>query len=74
MGLGQETAFEFKHIPDLSKSTQREEVTESHTKRTGTERRNFQAFLVGCLLVSIMAVMSMKLTLKVIRWAAIGWV
>ena len=74
MGLGQETAFEFKYIPDLTKNTRKEDITERNTNRSGIERRNFQAFVAGCLLVSIIAVMSLKATLKVIRWAAIGWV
>ena len=47
-GLGAETTFDFKYVPDLSKMTQMEGPEESGLKHPGVERRNLQAFILGC--------------------------
>lgn len=51
-GLGKETTFDFKYIPDLSKRTQIEDATKTGVKQPGIERRNLQAFIIGCSLFS----------------------
>jgi len=51
-GLGKETVFEFKYVPDFSKKTQREDPEDTGLKQPGVERRNLQAFAVGsCILI-----------------------
>jgi len=50
-GLGEETVFEFKYIPDLSKKTRREDPDDTGLKQPGVERRNLQAFAVGCCIL-----------------------
>lgn len=47
-GLGAETTFDFKYVPELSKTTQMEDPEESGLKHPGVERRNLQAFILGC--------------------------
>lgn len=49
-GLGEETTFEFKYIPDLSKRTQMEDATKTGLKQPGIERKSLQAFIFGCCL------------------------
>ncbi|KAL8667120.1 MAG: hypothetical protein Q9202_001042 [Teloschistes flavicans] len=43
-GLGEETVFDFKHIPALSKTTKAEKARSTSAARNGTERRNLRAF------------------------------
>lgn len=52
-GLGEESVFEFKHVPDLSKKTRREDPVHTGLKQPGIERRNLQAFAVGCCILII---------------------
>ena len=47
-GLGEETTFDFKYIPTLSKQTQMEKSTEITMNQSAIERRNFHAFVIGC--------------------------
>ena len=72
MGLGQEAAFEFKYIPDLSKHTRKEDILGENMRWAGIERRNFQALLIGCLLLGITIAGSLKAVLKLILWSTRG--
>ena len=47
-GLGAESTFDFKYVPDFSRTTQMEDPEESGLKHSGVERRNLQAFILGC--------------------------
>ncbi len=47
-GLGEETTFDFKYIPTLSKQTQMEKSSETSVRQSGIERRNLHAFVIGC--------------------------
>lgn len=64
-GLGQETTFDFKYIPDLSKSTQREDAPTTGVKAQGIERRNLQALMVGCGLIGLGAYLGLKVAVAV---------
>ena len=55
--------FEFKYIPDLTKQTQMEDAAETGVRQPGIERRNLQAFVIGCGLVGFMVYLS---------WSAAG--
>jgi len=59
-GLGEETTFDFKYIPDLSKSTQMEDAPETGIKQSGIERRNLQALIVGCALLAFAGYLGFK--------------
>ncbi|KAL8734708.1 MAG: hypothetical protein Q9166_001364 [cf. Caloplaca sp. 2 TL-2023] len=65
-GLGQETIFEFKYIPNLSKITKAEKGRGTLTKRGGIEKRNLRAFLLGCIV--IISVVWMATRLLIMAW------
>lgn len=64
-GLGEETVFEFKHIPDLSKTTKMEGALSKNTNQRAVERRNLRAFLVGCLVILVLVGFGLRLAMKV---------
>ncbi|MCJ1352196.1 MAG: hypothetical protein MMC33_002180 [Icmadophila ericetorum] len=47
-GLGEETVFDYKYIPDYQKMTEKEEAEMSGLKMPGVERRNLQTFVLSC--------------------------
>ncbi|MCJ1476469.1 hypothetical protein MMC13_005135 [Lambiella insularis] len=59
-GLGRETSFDFKYIPDMHKITHREEADLSGIRQPGIERRNLQAFVLGCGFVAVSAVVGYR--------------
>lgn len=50
---GEESSFEFKYIPDLSKSTQIDAPPESGLRQSGIERRNLQTLIVACIILLV---------------------
>ena len=60
-GLGEETTFDFKYIPDLSKITKMEDAEESGVRSPGIERRNLQALAIGCGLLSLAGYLGFKI-------------
>lgn len=60
-GLTEESSFDFKYIPSLSKGTVREDDSDGDDKARermrlaapGVERRNLQAFLLGSLAIGV---------------------
>lgn len=46
-GLGEETVFDFKYIPDYHVQTSREELRQSGVRQPGIERRNLKSLLVA---------------------------
>ncbi|CAD6593736.1 MAG: hypothetical protein ASARMPREDX12_007493 [Alectoria sarmentosa] len=69
-GLGEETTFDFKYIPDLSKKTQIEDVLETGVKKAGIEQRNLQALGIGCILFALTACFGLKIVIAVVKRAA----
>ncbi|KAL8748800.1 MAG: hypothetical protein Q9184_007083 [Pyrenodesmia sp. 2 TL-2023] len=67
-GLGAESVFEFKYVPDLSKTTKAERGRGALTKRGGVEQRNLLAFLLGCVFICGMLWMTTNLFLGI--WSA----
>ena len=61
-GLGAETTFDFKYVPELSKTTQMEDPEESGLKHPGVERRNLQAFILGCSFLAICGYVGLSVT------------
>ena len=72
-GLGEETTFDFKYIPDLSKRTEREEAPTTGIMVKGIERRNLQALVVGCGLLSLVGYLALRVTVAVGERAATAW-
>lgn len=68
-GLGKETAFEFKYVPELGKRTRREDATgkQSGIGYEGVERRNLQAFAAGCVVVVVGSLLGFKIMGLVVR-------
>ena len=71
-GLGEETTFDFKYIPDLSKKTQMEDALEPGMKNAGIERRNLQALGIGCIMFALASFFGLKIVAAVmipaVRW------
>lgn len=60
-GLGKPTAFDFKYVPQLGKSTEREspsQQTSSKLKRPA-EYFLFAAFLIGASTIAVMLILSL---------------
>ncbi|KAL6717476.1 hypothetical protein ACLMJK_005391 [Lecanora helva] len=58
---GEESSFEFKYIPDLSKSTQIDDAPESGVKQPGVERRNLETLTIACIIVGVLAYFAWKI-------------
>lgn len=67
-GLGEETIFEFKYIPDFSKITRKEDPEAVGSKRSGVEKRNLQTFVIACCLLSIVAYAGMRMLRYTYVW------
>lgn len=72
-GLGAETTFDFKYIPELSKRTQMEDLDEGGLKQSGVERRNLQVFVIGCGLLGVCAYLSLRVTSSIVK-AIWSWI
>ena len=66
-GLGEETIFDFKYIPGLSKTTQMEEALDPDVKKAGIERRNLQALGIGCILFALAGFFGLKIVAAIIN-------
>lgn len=66
-GLGEETTFDFKYIPDLSKKTQMEDASETGVKKAGIERRNLQALGIGCFLIPLAGFFGLKVLAAIVK-------
>ena len=67
VGLGQESMFEFKYIPDMSKMTGREDSAKTDVTNQGIERRNLKAFLCGCFILTMVSYLAFKTLVEVVR-------
>lgn len=71
-GLGEETTFDFKYIPNLSKKTQMEDALEPGIKKAGIERRNLQALGIGCIMFALAGFFGLRIVAAVIN-RAVKW-
>ena len=69
-GLGEETMFEFKYIPDFSKKTQMEEPEASGSKGSGIEKRNLRAFVIACCLLISVTYTGMRMFGYIYAWCS----
>ena len=72
-GLGSETTFDFKYVPELSKKTQIEDPEECGLKLPGVERRNLQVFILGCGLLSVCGYVGLHIASSIVKavWTSI---
>ncbi len=71
-GLGKESTFDFKYIPDLSMKTQMEDALEPGVKNGGVERRNLQALGIGCIVFVLAVIFGLNIVPVVIKRAVKG--
>ena len=69
-GLGEESTFEFKYIPDLSRKTQTDDALEPGAKHNGIEQRDLQALGIGCSLIALVGFFCLKILAAVIHCVA----
>jgi len=73
-GLGVETTFDFKYIPDLSKTTHMEDAPETGIKQSGIERRNLQALIIGFASLAFAGYLGFKVTVYVGKRVIDSWI
>lgn len=73
-GLGEETTFDFKYIPDLSKRTRMEDAPETGIKQSGIERRNLQSLMIGAALLAFAGYLGFKITVYLGQRVTNPWI
>ena len=63
-GLGVETNFDFKYIPDFYTSTTQERIDETGLTEPGIERRNLRTLIIASTIVCIASWYGVKMTLR----------
>ena len=63
-GLGAETNFDFKYIPDFHTTTEQEAVEEMGLAEPGIERRSLRALIIALTIVCIASWYGVYMTLK----------
>lgn len=73
-GLGQETVFDFKYIPNFSMtSTEKGEYQASGIKERGIERRNFKTLVIASTVVGVLSYFGMMTTWGLVSSAKAWW-
>lgn len=67
-GLGAETNFDFKYIPDFSAGTAQDEVEKVGTTESGVELRNLKTLIVASAAICIASWYVVRATLKMVSW------
>lgn len=63
-GLGAETNFDFKYIPDFHTSTKQERIEETCMTGPGIERRNLRTLIIASTIVCMASWYGVMMTLK----------
>jgi hypothetical protein len=71
-GLGEETNFDFKYIPNFDTTTSMGEYV-SGLKESGVERRNLRALCMGSAAMGVVSYFCLKTTFKVFGRLAAWW-
>jgi hypothetical protein len=61
-GLGEETDFDFKYIPNYSTTTELGEYEHSELKETSIERRNLRSLVLFSAVVGVLSYVGMRTT------------
>ena len=70
-GLGEETNFDFKHIPNFDTTTSMGEYV-SGLKESGVERRNLRVLVMGSAFMGLISFLLVKTSLGVVGQLR-GW-
>lgn len=70
-GLGKETMFDFKYVPEFSKRTLRENPEGGSVQQAGVEKRNLLSFVIGFISVGIVCFLALRGLKFIIEKAAI---
>lgn len=66
-GLGAETNFEFKYIPNFDTATRQGEYEVSGIKEPGIERRNLKALVFASVFVGVISYVGTRTTFGLLR-------
>jgi hypothetical protein len=67
-GLGAETNFDFKYIPDFSAGAAQGGMEETGATESGVELRNLKTLIVASATICIASWYGVKITLKMVSW------
>ncbi|KAI9792389.1 MAG: hypothetical protein M1816_002273 [Peltula sp. TS41687] len=67
-GLGRESVFEFKYIPEFHTTTEMGEAEESGVKQPGVERRNLKTLLIAIAVLLILGWLTSFTLLRCVRY------
>ncbi len=71
-GLGEETNFDFKYIPNFDRTTLMGEYV-SGLKESGVERRNLRALCLGSAAIGIVSYFCLKTTFRLVGNIGAWW-
>lgn len=66
-GLGQESVFEFKYVPEFSTRTEKGESEETGVKQPGIERRNLKTLIIAMVVLGGIGWFSAQIALRLLR-------
>ena len=67
-GLGQESVFEFKYIPEFHTTTELGESEEVGLKQLGVERRNLKTLIVAILVMFTVIYFSIRVAVTCVNY------
>lgn len=67
-GLGAETNFDFKYIPDFSAGTAQGEMEQVGATESGVELRNLKTLIVASATICIASWYVVKIALRMVSW------
>jgi hypothetical protein len=65
-GLGEETNFDFKYVPNYSTITELGTYEDSGLAKSGVERRNFRTLIIAGASLAVVLYFWMKVTWRVV--------
>ena len=66
-GLGEQTVFDFKYIPDYHVTTDRGSDEQTGLKESGIERRNLTAFIVASACIGVAAYTGVRMAARILQ-------
>ncbi|KAI9885090.1 MAG: hypothetical protein M1823_003101 [Watsoniomyces obsoletus] len=69
-GLGKESVFEFKYIPEFSTRTEKGEGEETGVKQPGIERRNLKTLIIAMIVLGVLGWFGAQIALNMLRFLA----
>lgn len=66
-GLGEESNFDFKYIPNFDTKTEMMEYDKAALRGTGIERRNLKSLVLGCAFMGAISYVGLRITFGIGR-------